>query len=101
MATAETIEGTAGLFWFHYDLKGDVLYLRLVSAREVEAYGEEDDAGCVVLRAIGDDRPVGMTVVNWWKRFGGAEGSSGALPDSVNEIVARIEPWAERARKAA
>jgi len=98
MAPAEAIEGTAGLFWFHYDLTGDVLYLRLMAARDAEAYGEEDDAGCVVLRAASDDRPVGLTIVNWWKRFNGTQG---ALPDSVNEIVARVEPGAERARHAA
>lgn len=96
MATAESIEGTAGSLWFHYDLSNDVLYLRLTSAREVEAYGEEDDSGFIVLRSVAGDRPVGMTIVNWWKRFG-----EGSFPDSVREIVARVEPWARRAQAAA
>lgn len=96
MATAETIEGSAGPVWFHYDLKGDVLYLRLLTARETPAYGEEDDQGFIVLRDQTSDRIVGMTIVNWWKRFG-----PGALPDSVSEIAARIDPWAQRAQAAA
>lgn len=96
MAIAQALEGTAGVFWFHYDLSNDVLYLRLAEARETEAYGDEDDSGLIVLRSQADDRPLGLTVVNWWKRFG-----AGLLPDSVKEIAARIEPWAERARAAA
>ncbi len=96
MVTAQSIEGTAGVFWFHYDTSNDVLYLRLSSARDVDACGEEDNSGLIILRALTDDRPVGMTVVNWWKRFG-----AGSVPDSVKEIAARVEPWAERARTAA
>jgi hypothetical protein len=96
MATAESIEGAAGPFWFHYDLSNDVLYLRLATAREVEAYGDEDASGFIVLRGIADDRPIGMTIVNWWKRFG-----SGPLPDSVRELAARVDPWAQRAQAAA
>lgn len=96
MATAESIEGAAGTFWFHYDISNDVLYLRLITAREEESHGEEDESGFILLRAVSDDRLIGMTVVDWWKRFG-----SGSLPDSVREIVARIEPWAKRAQTAA
>jgi hypothetical protein len=96
MAIAEAIEGTAGAVWFHYDLTGDVLYLRLLSERETAAYGEEDDQGFVVLRSQDSEQVVGMTVVNWWKRFG-----QGGLPDSVATIAANIDPWAQRAQAAA
>jgi hypothetical protein len=96
MAIAESIEGTAGPVWFHYDLSGDVLYLRLISARDVAASGEEDDSGLVVLRDQQTDRVVGMTIVNWWKRFG-----AGQVPDSVRDLAARIDPWAQKAQAAA
>lgn len=82
---AQTIEGVIEPFWFHFDLANDVLYLRLQEAREMETHGEEDDRGIIVLRSIADDRIVGMTVVNWWKRFG-----KGDLPDSVREITDRV-----------
>ncbi len=38
-----------------------------------------------------DDHPVGLTIVDWWKRFG-----RGDLPDSLHELNAKIEPWASR-----
>jgi hypothetical protein len=50
----------------------------------------------VLLRAEDDDRVVGMTVVNWWKRFG-----RGAVPDSYTQLAAAVEPWAQRAATAA
>jgi len=64
--------------------------------RETQAHGEETDDGFIMLRAMDDDRVVGMTVVNWWKRFG-----QGAFPDSMKIIAARIDPWAQRAASAA
>lgn len=96
MATTESLEGSAGLLWFHYDLRNDVLYLRVSSKRDVESHGEETPDGVVLMRSIADDSVVGMTVVNWWKRFG-----QGVLPDSMNQIVAKIEPWAGRVSVAA
>jgi hypothetical protein len=66
------------------------------SKRDVEAVGEENDDGVIVLRAAADDSVVGMTVVNWWKRFG-----QGLVPDSMKLIVARIEPWAGKINIAA
>jgi len=35
---------------------------------------------------------IGITVVSWWKRFG-----KGSFPDSLREVKASIEPWAQRA----
>ncbi len=96
MAVAESLEGSLGPLWFHYDLRNDVLYLRRIDRREDEAYGEETPDGIILLRAITDETPVGVTVVNWWKRFG-----QGGLPDSMSEVIARIEPWAQRVGIAA
>lgn len=96
MAVTESIEGSAGPIWYHYDLSNDVLYLRAASHRDTPAHGEETDDGFILLRASADDRVVGMTVVNWWKRFG-----QGELPDSMSHIAARIDPWAKRAANAA
>jgi hypothetical protein len=53
--------------------------------------GEETDDGFIHLRDQKTDRPVGLTVVNWWKRFG-----AGELPDSIREIQRRIESLGQR-----
>ena len=45
----------------------------------------------MLLREEGTDVPVGLTVVNWWKRFG-----RGVRPDSIEELQRQIEPWARR-----
>lgn len=94
MVKTDAIEGTIGSgprrYWFHYDLDGDVLYLRLEAERETPTFATETTDG-LVLRTQKGDRPVGLTVVNWWKRFG-----AGSLPDSIQQIGRSIEPWAER-----
>jgi hypothetical protein len=91
MVTTDTLEGFINnAYWYHYDAANDVLYLRLLSARQTTALGEETDDGFILLRDEKTDRPVGLTVVNWWKRFG-----EGALPDSISQIQSRIEPWAK------
>jgi hypothetical protein len=92
MVTTETLEGTINsALWYHYDAANDVLYLRVRSTRETPAVGEETDDGFILLRDEQTDQPVGLTIVNWWKRFG-----QGALPDSIAEIQRRIEPWAQK-----
>ncbi len=92
MVKVDAIEGTADdVLWYHYDLSSDVLYLRLADQRESPTYAEESPDGLLVLHREDDDRVVGLTVVNWWKRFG-----RGGLPDSLRELEARIEPWARR-----
>jgi uncharacterized protein YuzE len=92
MVITDTIEGVVDdRLWFHYDLTGDVLYIMLVSHRASPTVGEETADGDVVLRDAETDRAVGMTIVNWWKRFG-----QGALPDSIAELQRLIEPWARR-----
>jgi hypothetical protein len=57
---------------------------------ETSTLGEENDDGSL---SCARKRPavVGITVVNWWKRFGG-----GDLPDSIREIQKRIEPLARK-----
>jgi hypothetical protein len=65
-----------------------VLYLRLVSFRETPAIGEENSAGSIELRDEKTGNLIGITVVNWWKRFG-----NGTLPDSIRGIEGMIEPF--------
>jgi hypothetical protein len=92
MVITDTLEGLIDdALWYHYDAANDVLYLRLRSKRETPALGEETDDGLILLRDEQTDQPVGLTVVNWWKRFG-----QGAFPDSLSEIQRRIEPWAQQ-----
>ena len=92
MVKVDAIEGTVNdVLWYHYDLAGDVLYLRLASERQSETYAEEGDDGTLLLRRQDNDALVGLTVVSWWKRFG-----TGPLPDSIRKIEALIEPWASR-----
>jgi hypothetical protein len=88
----DTIEGTIPKqIWFHYDVGNDVLYIRRQSKRRSRAVGEETDDGLILLRDLKNDEPVGVTVVNWWQRFG-----KGSLPDSIREIQNKIKPWAKR-----
>jgi hypothetical protein len=90
--TLDTIEGTLPPeMWFHYDVGNDVLYLRLQSKRRSITFGEETDDGLIFLRDTKNKAPVGITVVNWWKRFG-----KGSLPDSIREIQRKIKPLARR-----
>ncbi|MCK4340522.1 MAG: DUF2283 domain-containing protein [Phycisphaerae bacterium] len=92
MIKIDTIEGTVDdVLWYRYDLASDVLYLRLASHRDVATYAEESNDGFLLLYCQDDDKVVGMTVVNWWMRFG-----SGALPDSLRELERQIELWAKK-----
>ena len=92
MVQTDTLEGRIDQsLWFHYDLASDVLYLRLVQDRDAATVAEETTDGFLLLRRQSDDRVVGLTIVNWWKRFG-----HGRLPDSIHELELQIEPWARR-----
>lgn len=92
MVVTDTIEGTIDeALWFHYDVTNDVLYLRLATARETPTVAEETDDGLLLLRDEQNDQPVGLTVVNWWERFGQDD-----LPDSIKQLERHIEPWAKR-----
>jgi hypothetical protein len=92
MVVTDTLEGVVdGSLWFHYDLANDVLYVRAASHRDAACTGEETTDGMILLRDARTDQPVGLTIVNWWKRFG-----QGDLPDSILELQRQIEPWARR-----
>lgn len=92
MVQTDTIEGIIdSALRFHYDMFADVLYLRLLSDEETPSYGDLTDEGDILLRDQSTDRPIGLTVVSWWKRFG-----HGALPDSISEIQKLIEPAAKK-----
>ena len=92
MVVTDTLEGVVdGALWFHYDLTNDVLYVREASQRDASCVGEETSDGLILLRDPRSDRAVGLTVVNWWKRFG-----QGQIPDSILELQRLIEPWARR-----
>lgn len=92
MVTTDSVEGIINQsLWFHYDIGNDVLYLRLLSARQTPTVSEETDDGLLLLRKADDDEPVGLTVVNWWKRFG-----TGVLPDSFARLGDQLEHWTSR-----
>ena len=96
MVTIDTVEGTVdGRVSYHYDFFADVLYLRLLAEEQTESFGDMDNDGDILLRAQDDDRPVGLTVISWWKRCG-----DGSPPDSLRELSSRIEPWAEKVAAA-
>ncbi|MBI5832882.1 MAG: hypothetical protein HZB16_11330 [Armatimonadetes bacterium] len=59
-----------GALFYHYDVRNDVLYLRLLAHRDDEVYGEEDASGSHVMRLLDDDQVVGLTVVGYWRQYG-------------------------------
>ncbi|MBI2301946.1 MAG: hypothetical protein HYU66_23840 [Armatimonadetes bacterium] len=65
-----TIEGIYnGVLRYHYDVSGDVLYLRLLGTVEDEVYGDdEDERGRIPIRSVDTDRLVGFTVWSFWRR---------------------------------
>jgi len=81
MVVTDAVEGTIGMgdtaLWFHYDMAADVLYIRRAAERATRTTAEETPDGFILLRREEDNLAVGLTVINWWKRFG-----SGAVPDS-------------------
>ena len=92
MVKVDTLAGVLDdILWCHYDMANDVLYLQLVEHRGAGTYSQETDDGLLLVRRLDNDEPAGMTIVNWWKRFG-----TGKLPDSIAELEQAIEPWARR-----
>ena len=88
MVVTDTIEGTIdGTFWFHVDLANDVLYLRLADRREDRTTGEETPEGLLLLRSERDDRIVGLTIVDWWKRFGADDPTAIPLAELERKIA--------------
>ncbi len=92
MVSTDTIEGIVdGRLWFHLDISNDVLYLRLADARSTPTYADEQPDGALLLRVLDTDQPVGLTIVNWWKKYG-----SGMIPDSIRDLEKTIEPFARK-----
>jgi hypothetical protein len=92
MVKTDAIEGVVDdRYRFHYDLFGDVLYIRLLADEGATTVGEVTDEGDILLLEEQTNKPVGLTIISWWKRFG-----HGSLPDSISDISRRIEPLAKR-----
>jgi hypothetical protein len=92
MVTTDVPEGTIDeALWYHYDLTNDVLHLRLATERKSQTISEETSDGFLLLRRADNNKPAGLTVVDWWKRFG-----RGSRPDSIAHLDQRIQPWASR-----
>ncbi|HMB96659.1 MAG TPA: DUF2283 domain-containing protein [Tepidisphaeraceae bacterium] len=92
MVKTDAIEGIVNdQFRFHYDMFADVLYIRLLSAEETPSIGDLTDEGDILLRDEKTDKPIGITIISWWKRYG-----QGKLPDSISEIQKQIEPLAKK-----
>jgi hypothetical protein len=91
MVTTESLEGVIDeKWWFHFDLRNDVLYVSLLAERETPSVSEETPDGTFLVRRESDDAPIGFTVVSWWKRFGSGAGSP---PDSLSELSRSVEQW--------
>jgi hypothetical protein len=66
----DTLRGVlGGSVWFHLDLTNDVLYLRNVTTRAERVFGEGTPSGFTLLRTDSGEI-AGMTVINFWSRFG-------------------------------
>lgn len=92
--TAKSVEGVWGnALHYHLDLDNDVLYVRLLSKMDVEAYGEDTPDGFTLLRALEDDAVVGMVIISYWKRFGEgdvADATLRALEQKVEQFAGHL-----------
>ena len=93
MVITDTIEGVVDeTLWFHFDLTDDVLYLRVADRREEPTFAEETADGLLALRSERDNQVIGLTIVDFWSRFG-----TGVAPTSVlAEVEQRISDFAGR-----
>jgi hypothetical protein len=88
----DTLQGTLDeSVWFHLDLTNDVLYLRNEATRGSQVFGEETPDGFTVLRTDNGSL-AGMTIVNYWRRFGSGELSSA----SIRKVRDRVAGWAQK-----
>ena len=79
-----------GCVWFHLDLANDVLYLRNQATRNAPVFGEETPDGFTVLRTD-DGEFAGMTIVNYWRRFGSDELDCA----TIHAVKERVSTWAQ------
>lgn len=85
----EIVKGTVeGDLTFHFDIANDVLYLRLASTREQEVFGEETPDGFILFRTV-DEKIAGMTILDYWKRFGSGQINDATLRGLQSSIEAR------------
>jgi hypothetical protein len=96
--TIDRLDGFVGEdIRYHFDVRSDVMYVRLADKMQSESYGEEMDDGLIVLRTLANDELVGVTVVGYWERFG-----SGRVEDTpVIEVVAGVQKVAEKVLRPA
>ncbi len=93
----DTIEGVwKDRLSYHYDRFADVLYVARLDALDEEAYGEEDEAGCHVMRSLADNRLVGLTVVGYWRRYGAASLTELRAADLERQLEAHVGELAPR-----
>ena len=64
------LTGTLGGWSYHLDQDNDVLYLAVRGREGVASYGDVDEQECVVRRSIGDESLTGLTILDFWRRFG-------------------------------
>ena len=85
----DTFKGTArGDLVFHFDVPSDVLYLRFASMQGQEVFGEETPDGFVLFRNDRDE-VAGVTILDYWKRFGTGRVDDATLRGLQASIEAR------------
>ena len=93
----EAIEGVWQVcLSYHYDGFADVLYVARSDALDEEAYGDESEPGCHVMRSLADNRLTGVALVGYWRRYG--SGSLTELPaaDLRGKLEAHVSALAPR-----
>ncbi len=84
----DTLQGIlGGSMWFHLDLDNDVLYLRARATLGESVFGEETPEGFTALRS-NSGALAGMTVVNYWQRFGNGDVGSASIQAIKDQVAA-------------
>ncbi len=100
MASACTIDTIEGILpdsvWFHYDFGNDVLFLCPSELRNQERFGEETAEGFTAFETA-DGLFAGLTIVNYWRRFG--QGTPTEL--SLTDLQEQMRGWLEQHPMAA
>jgi len=92
----ETLKGTVqGDLTFHFDVSHDVLYLRLASMQGQEVFGEETSDGFLLFRNDTDE-VAGLTVLDYWKRFGAGRIEEMTLRGLQSSLETRTADWQQK-----